>query len=117
MRAHPSTTMACGRTADAACFCVRIVNEPTDPFGLAALLGLALWRCGSDAHSFAGSGEDAQDLSGLLPCAAEPVRYRGVEFGNLARPEHPVLVAEDEPHLARQHRRSTHARRALVARV
>jgi hypothetical protein len=87
-------------TADAACFCVRTVNKTTDPIGLAALLGLALWRSGSHAHSFAGSGEDAQDLSGLLPIAAEPVRYRGVELGDLARPEHPVLVAEDEPHLA-----------------
>ena len=87
-------------TADAACFCVRTVNEHTDPIGVAALLGLALWRCGSDAHSFAGSGEDAQDLSGLLPIAAEPVRYRRVEFGDLTGPEHPVLVAEDEPHLA-----------------
>ena len=87
-------------TAHAACFCVRTINEPTDPFGLAAWLGLALWRCGSDAHLFAGSGENAQDLSGLLPCAAEPVRYRGVELGNLTGPKDPVLVAEDKSHLA-----------------
>ena len=34
--------------------------------------------------------------------AAEPVRDLGVELGDLAGPEHQVLVAEDEPDVAGQ---------------
>ena len=97
---QPPTTMPGRHDRGRGMFCVRTVNKTTDPFGLAALLRLALWRCGSDAHSFAGSGEDAQDLNGLLSCAPEPVRYRGVKLGDLTRPKHPILVAEDKSHLA-----------------
>lgn len=49
---------------------------------------------------FTGSSEDAKDLRRFVACAAEPVRYVGVELGDLAGAEHPVLVAEDEAHVA-----------------
>ena len=42
--------------------------------------------------------EQAEDLGRLRPVAAEPVRDPGVELGHLARAEHQVVVAEDEPH-------------------
>ncbi len=54
----------------------------------------------SDGHSFAGPSEDAEDLDRLVAGAAEPVRHFGVERGDLARPEHPVLVAEHETQVA-----------------
>src|SRR5690349_862130 len=60
-------------------------------------------RLRPDAHPFTGTGEDAQDLGRLLARAAEPVRHLGAELGDLAWPEHPVLVAEHDPHPAGQH--------------
>src|SRR3954454_4261330 len=50
----------------------------------------------------AGTPEDAEDLGRVCARAAEPVRDRGVEGGNLAGSEHRVLVAEDEAHLTGQ---------------
>jgi len=61
-----------------------------------------LRRCGPDGHTFAGSSEDAEDLRGFLASAAEPVRHVGVERGDLTRPEHPVLVAENETNVPGQ---------------
>ena len=41
--------------------------------------------------------EQAEELDGLAPDAAEPVRYAGVELGRLAGREHQILLAEHEP--------------------
>ena len=50
-----------------------------------------------------GSSEDAEDLGRFVAGAAEPVRHLGVELRDLARPEHPVLIAENETEPAGQH--------------
>src|SRR5687768_7243218 len=61
-----------------------------------------LCRRRPDGHPLAGAAEDAQDLGGLFSRAAEPVRYLGVELDDLAGPEDPVLVADDESQSAGQ---------------
>ena len=38
-----------------------------------------------DVHAFAWSTEDAEDLDRPGACTAEPVRYLGVEAGDVAR--------------------------------
>jgi hypothetical protein len=55
-------------------------------------------RC-SDRHLFTWPAVDAEDLSGLFSRAAEPVRYRGVELGDLPRSKHPIAITHDESHL------------------
>ena len=63
---------------------------------------LRLLRCRRDVSSFTGSPEDAEDLGGLgRPCCRTSAGP-GVEGRDLAGPEHQVLVAEDEAHVARQ---------------
>ena len=43
--------------------------------------------------------EDAEDLGGFVPGAAEPVRYLGVELDRLSRSKDPVVVVEHEAHV------------------
>ena len=51
--------------------------------------------------SFARPAEKAEQLDGLVAGCTEPVRYLGVELGDLAGPHREVVAAEQQPHLVR----------------
>ena len=59
-------------------------------------------RC-ADVHSFAARAVNTQDLDRLVIRGTEPVRHAGIELGNLALAHCDVVLAQDEPHLPRQH--------------
>jgi hypothetical protein len=52
-------------------------------------------------HTFPLGAEDTQHLGRLLARAAEPVRHLGPELGNLARPEHEIVVSQNDDLLVR----------------
>ncbi len=72
------------------------VPKPRRPLKYSRTLLLRLRMFRADVHSLAGASEDAEDLGGFVAGAAEPVRDLGVELRDLARPEHPVLIAEQQ---------------------
>jgi hypothetical protein len=55
---------------------------------------------GAVLHAFAVTAEQAEYLCGLIAGAAEPVRFLGVELGDLTRSEDEVVSGENESHLA-----------------
>src|SRR5215207_6621295 len=60
-------------------------------------------RRGADVHALAVAAVHAEDLDRLVAGRAEPVRQAGVELGDLARLPRDVVLAQDQPHLAREH--------------
>lgn len=54
-------------------------------------------RCGAYVHAFTLSPEEAEEFRGAVTGAAKPLRHAGVELRGLARPQHQVLLAQNEP--------------------
>ena len=53
--------------------------------------------------SFARPAEEAEQLDGLIAGCTEPVRYLGVELGDLAGLHREVVAAEQQPQLAAEY--------------
>jgi thioredoxin reductase len=81
--------------------------EPSGQLSLPFLGNASVLRArapwgGANVHPLAVAAVNAQNLNWLVACRPEPVRHARIELRDLARAHRDVVLAEDQPHLARE---------------